>query len=379
MWDKAGYFVIFFMIGAIIGFQILTSRQNVTGSLVFDDNGFEMGALSSKSSELLFVEPSAVVNQRKDFAAKLRSAGNKRTLYEQYIDVIGPNGILDGIEKLWPKCHSEAHDLGKAIFAKVQDIGEGLRICADRCYSGCMHGVLMEAFSEAQNKNDSDGHVDVSALKPLMNDLCSKNPEMASSYSPGDCAHGVGHALMFLTGYDIPKAVNGCKEFDIPAMAYYCATGAYMEYVIEKDEEDATTKGLFYPCDTYDYPAACARYKMVQVARRYHKEKKTPEDIANECAKLDGKFRLGCFHGLGNAYMGLIASKMPIKDVCLHGTEDEKFVCIEGAMERMAKYHRLRALKVCTDLENKYKDICMTAVNYGMYNMSKNLTLYLAE
>ena len=352
---------------------------NVVDEIVIDDH--EMGESPSQTSGLLFVEPDSVKENRIEFAAKLRkTAKNKRPLYEEYIGVIGANGVLDGIEKLWPKCHSEAHDLGKVIYAKLNDIGQGLGVCADRCYSGCMHGVLMEAFAAYHDTDDAEGHVDLEKLKPAMNDLCFNDKEMISSYSPGDCAHGLGHALMFLSGYDVPEAIAGCDVFEEPHMVYYCATGTYMEYVTENDKEDAKVKSLFYPCDEFDYPAACFRYKMVHVSNRHYKNKGTTAEIVAECEKFEGKFRLGCFHGLGNGHMPVIATgKLSIGDVCLTGSEDEKFVCIEGAIERMAKYHKNLALRACKSLEGKYNDICMAAVGYGMYNMEKDLSLYMAE
>ena len=75
----------------------------------------------------------------------------------------------------------------------------------------------------------------------------------------------------------------------------------------------------------------------------------------------------------------IAVGKMSIGDVCLHGSEDEKFVCIEGAIERMAKYHKELALKACETLEGKYKEICLKAVDQGMYDMDKDLSLYMAE
>ncbi len=358
---------------------LIACQQPITGDVVEDIA--EMGETASAlSSEMLFVSPESVEQQREEFVSKLKSAPNKRQLYEEYMEIIGANGVLDGIEKLWPKCHSQAHDAGKIIYAKVGDIATGLRICADACYSGCMHGVLMEAFSSAKDPDDPDGHVDFVLLKEEMDKLCYDNNQMTSSYSPGDCAHGVGHALMFLTKYDVPEAVDGCKVFDDDAMKYYCATGAYMEYVTENDEKDAKTKSLFYPCDEFDYPGACSRYKMVHVARRHYSAKKKVIELVQECEKLEGKFRLGCFHGLGNGHMGVIAiGRMNLREVCDHGTEEEQFVCIEGAIERMAKYHKPVALKVCEELEGRNRETCFNAIDQGMYNMEKDFTLYLRE
>lgn len=349
----------------------LIACSNPTADVVLDDA--EMGGSSAEVSQMLFVEPSSVTAQREEFVQKLKTIGkNRRPLYEEYIDVIGANGILDGIEKIWPKCHDEAHDLGKAIFAKVKYIGTGLQVCADRCYSGCMHGVLMEAFASVQR----DGHIDVELLKPKMDEVCS-NEQMVSSYSPGDCAHGVGHAVMFLADDNVDEALDACKQFGTYPMKYYCATGAYMQYTLDREKEDAKTKETVYPCDSFDFPAACARYKLVYVAFRNVRKKLPPDALIEECEKMQGKFRLGCFHGLGNAYMPLIRDKkVDVQDVCLKGDEDEQFVCIEGAMERLSKYFPNRAREICEDLEGKNKETCLTAVNNGMYSMDKDFSLY---
>jgi len=340
-----------------------------------------MSKASIQASDELFVEPKSVEKDRRDFIKRVESVReeDRRRLYEQYLKLIGANGILDGIESVWPKCHTEAHDLGKVIFAYVRDIGSSLRVCVDRCFSGCMHGVLMEAFAGTTNQSPHR-HVDLAAVKRVMNHTCYKNTVMTSSYSAGDCAHGVGHALMVLAGYDIPEAIQTCDGFQDRAMAYYCATGAYMEYVTERDAEDAESKSLLYPCDIYGYPAACSRYKLVHVVERHYQANKKMEELVRECEKLAGKFRLGCFHGLGNAHMWLIASgALPIKKVCGDGTDNERYMCIEGAMERMAKFHEKRALTVCEGLEDEDKKTCFTAVKHKMYSIKKDFALYLSE
>jgi hypothetical protein len=68
-----------------------------------------------------------------------------------------------------------------------------------------------------------------------------------------------------------------------------------------------------------------------------------------------------------------------IKTICLHGTDEDQFMCIEGTMERMAKYYEARAVQVCADLPEKNQDICLRAVQHNMYNLNKDLSLYLAE
>ena len=342
----------------------------------------EMGSTGEEAAAFqnpLFVDPHGTQKQRDEFIQGLLQVGKyNRQLIEISLPVIGANGALDGIESVWPKCHSQAHDLGKVIFARVRDVGMGLRICADRCNSGCMHGVLMEALMTIGKA--SPHHMDLAALRPAIKNLCQRNPVMTASYSPGDCAHGVGHALMNLAGHEIPEAINACQENENQAMEYYCATGAYMEYMAERDLQDATTKSILYPCDQYSYPAACARYKMVHVVRRHYAAGRTTEELRALCSSFTGAVRRGCFHGLGNAHMLLIvAGKIDIRPVCLGLGNVEEFVCIDGAMERMAKFHPDIAIRVCDQLDGKNKATCLAAVSRKMYDMKKDLSLYLAK
>jgi hypothetical protein len=241
-----------------------------------------------------------------------------------------------------------------------------------------MHGVLMEAFTTIGKA--SPHHMNLAVLRPAIKDLCQRNPVMTASYSPGDCAHGVGHALMNLAGYEIPEAIKACQGNKNKAMEYYCATGAYMEYVTERDPQDATTKSVLYPCDQYIYPSACARYKMIHVVRRHYEAGRTTEELRALCSSFTGAVRRGCFHGLGNAHMWLIASgKIDIRPVCLGLDNVEEFVCIDGAMERMAKFHTDIAVRVCDQLDGKNKNACLAAVSRKMYDMKKALSLYLSK
>jgi hypothetical protein len=335
------------------------------------------GAEATRS--ILFMDPQGTHKERAQFIEALSRVGkNNRQLIELFLPIIGANGVLDGMTSIWPKCHSEAHDVGKVIFAQVRDISTGMRICADRCNSGCMHGVLMEAFTTIGKA--SPHHMDLAILGPAIKDLCQTNPVMMASYSPGDCAHGIGHALMNLAGYDIPDAINACQESETQAMEYYCATGAYMEYVTERDAEDARTKSFFFPCDKYIYPAACARYKMVHVVRRHYKEGKTMEELRTLCSSFTDPVRRGCFHGLGNAHMPMIAvGKIGIRSVCLGLSAVEEFACIDGAIERMAKFYPKNAARVCQELNEINKGICSAAISRQMYDMKKDLSIYLEK
>jgi hypothetical protein len=296
--------------------------------------------------------------------------------------MIGANGILDGIEdgieQLWPECHEQAHDLGRLVHRQVHDIATSLRVCADRCNSGCMHGVLRAAFGETPEA-DQRRPPEPSNLKSMMHDVCYRHPEMIASDSLGDCAHGVGHALMFLMGYDVGRAIGVCNQFRESAMRYYCATGAYMEYVVERDPEDAKYRSLFYPCDTFEYPAACGRYKVGYVAGRHYGAARTPAALVNECEKLSGKFRRACFHGVGNAHMSVIAGGKSVSPRCAYvlATKMSSSCVSRERSNAWRSTMRPEHDSVCDELLGSDRGTCFGAVKNGMYSMTKDLSLYL--
>jgi hypothetical protein len=187
------------------------------------------------ADSLLNIPLDSTVSAREEFLAAYRIADGRhaRALYEAYLPLIGANGLREEIGIAHPSCHDEGHDLGKVIFARLQDVGASLESCADACASGCMHGVLMQFFADSASTGASAGaHHHSSQL--TTSDVAGRIPTICETqaftrmYRPGDCAHGVGHAVMFLSNYDIPAGIDLCERFPSYALRYYCATGAYM-------------------------------------------------------------------------------------------------------------------------------------------------------
>ena len=161
-------------------------------------------------------------------------------------------------------------------------------------------------------------------------------------------------------------------------MDYSGSTGADMKYVPIHDEKDRVAKPIFYPCDRYEYPAACFRYKLPLLSVRHYGEGRSLEDLINSCKALEGKYRLGCFHGLGNTHVDLIAlGKVDFRAVCGSGTADDQYMCIEGAIERMAKYYPVMAKERCDEFSGWQKDLCLEGASRGMYSLERSFDLYL--
>ncbi len=343
---------------------------------------------------LLNIPLDRTVLARQEFQQAYRSGNSRkaRALYETFLPRIGANGLRESIQAVYPTCHDEAHDLGKLIFARLRDVGASLESCADACASGCMHGVLMALFTDsasagaseyqhsAQRTGSEHQHAaqvtsaDVAAMIPT---FCG-NPALARMYSPGDCAHGVGHAAMFLSKYDIPAGIALCERFPIHALRYYCATGAYMEYRISpRSRSDYPIHGALHPCDKALYPAACFRYVMTNTIRWHYAKRGTLEMLERECEGLSEKYRLGCFHGIGNAHVSRIArGAITLVEVCGSGSRNDQTACVEGAMERLGKFTPAVAVERCESLTDWRRGVCQAAVTRKMYDMEKSFALY---
>lgn len=315
---------------------------------------------------------------RAQFSAEFKAhiGFDLRALYEKYIDQIGANGIVVSLNEARPICHDEAHDLGRLIYDRTRDVSTALRTCEDVCYSGCMHGVVMGLFSEPYADEVVEAHVMLEEAKEQMGTICDSG-DITGTYDEGDCAHGVGHALMFMSEYRIDLAIDACDAFDTYQMDYYCATGAYMEYMNVKEVEDAKTQDVFYPCDSTPYPAACFRYKMTRVVGRHYQQEKSFGELVAACSALDETARLGCFHGIGNGhFVYIVFGELTVAQLCDPGTKDDQYVCIEGAMERLARYYPDTAAAQCETLDGWKKDLCEEVLVRQMYSLEKPFDLY---
>jgi hypothetical protein len=370
-----------FLVIAIAGFAFLffsskkQSVENVSDIEISD----EMNSDAAVNQLALQIPLEETVELRREFnliyknLITRRQWGMLREFYEIWIDKIGANGIIAGFEEITPLCHDEGHDFGKVVYAKTGDIGVALTTCQDSCYSGCMHGVLMEAFSL------DDDHADLEMVAAQVEELCERDRSLTEMYLTGDCYHGVGHAFMYLAAYDPELAIPYCDALGSHAARYYCATGAYMEYVNARSDQDVKDgKDIFYPCDTAPFPAACFRYRMSRVAGDFYRNGGNYSSLVEQCTVLENdNTRTGCFHGLGNAHMGAIVhNQMTLGQVCMHAGQNEQLACVDGAMERIEKYHREIADGVCRSVRGGLRKRCFEVLERKIYNMERDFSLY---
>ena len=179
--------------------------------------------------------------------------------------------------------------------------------------------------------------------------------------------------------------MSSCREFQLPAMRYCCATGVYMQYRdwFEAGEIPVDRPTELYPCDTYAlYPAACYRYMMTTIQGGFDYRS---DRIIDACLALPDRQRWGCFHGLGMAFQQLIMDWVVDEpgifgEVCVHGTLIDQTMCVEGVIEKMADFDEGLAHVACDTLSVELGEICRSAADEKMYRMSKpSLRYYVSD
>ena len=331
--------------------------------------------LAAESNELLILDQDqpALIYQKINFELlfnQIEDPANLRPLYDEYINLIGINGIFEVIES--QACHAEGHELGKVVYSRLNDFSASIHACQNNCTSGCFHGVLMELFTSG---NDHPGLDEVSTS---MNSLCS-NDEIEQYFNIGTCYHGMGHAMMFLSDYSIDETLELCALAPTETLNYFCVTGGFMEYELLYGQSDMQTS-IHYPCDSMEkYSAACYRYKMNHIIVAAASEGKSTFDVINECLALPKRQRLGCFHGLGTAFINATMIETDLlSKLCVIGNDDDRQMCIEGAMWKVADFDVEVAQEVCSYFPNESIDsnVCLNAARSGMYSLDTNYSLY---
>ena len=250
-----------------------------------------------------------------------------------------------------------------------------MQVCGDRCTSGCLHGILSEAFLASTGPETPGEHVRSADVKPTLKTIC-EGKAITDAYQPGNCAHGLGHGLMILSGYDLGEALKLCEAFERKPLQHYCASGVFMEYEVTR--RDRQPRSLHYPCDTYTrFPAACYRYKTWYILRKHGED---PSATAAECLRLEAPQRRGCFYGLGNAYRRVLSLRPnKLGTVCGHGDSADQAMCINGAIEALADYHPDAALAACRTLAGEQAAVCEAATRNNRYGLDKAFHLYYSD
>jgi hypothetical protein len=69
-------------------------------------------------------------------------------------------------------------------------------------------------------------------------------------------------------------------------------------------------------------------------------------------------------------------SPQSLAEICGTGDRDDQTVCIEGAIERMARYAGDAAARACASVNDWRRPVCEESRERGLYAMDRSFALY---
>ena len=152
-------------------------------------------------------------------------------------------------------CHKIAHAVGEAAFRAVGDIEEALRLATNACSGGYYHGVMKGFFGDK---------IDHGVVGREVESVCASFGYHTNGAV--SCFHGLGHALMYATGNDLPSVLTACDRAanNDEWRRSHCYDGAFMAnafspfsgsiYGSERPSKYLSEDDLLYPCDAVAPP-----------------------------------------------------------------------------------------------------------------------------
>jgi hypothetical protein len=225
-------------------------------------------------------------------------------------------------------CHPVSHAIGRQTFVVHQTIDRSFVACDQTCMSGCFHGV-MERF--LRGDGDEDTHLTLAEIEAKASTACDSP---ASADYKGQCVHGLGHAIMFYTGYSLRPSLSVCDK--LSDMQSTCWGGVFMENVVAADPtlRDLSPTDYHYPCNAIDdrYKTACY---LMQTSRMLEMGL-TPPQILVECQNA-GDYRIPCVQSLGRdiAYHAVMGEPRVASLICESGVGDDRVACLTGVVNTL--------------------------------------------
>lgn len=254
-------------------------------------------------------------NETRDW---LEILGGERVM-DELIHDSGGGSIVD--------CHQEAHHIGRIAFdlygAYVFQAGNF------SCHSGYYHGA-MESFLKKQGTDNLAKNIDM---------LCNQFPTRFGLF---ECLHGVGHGVLAYLSYDVPKALEACRELSSDYAKTSCFGGVFMENIVTAQGRGAgsshDTKWVnddpHFPCNgvdgSFDVQYQCY---LMQTSRMLDISHYDFTFVKDQCLKAPQDMMSVCFKSMGRDIAGqTLRDPKKIIEKCAIVPSIYHAICIEGAL-----------------------------------------------
>lgn len=227
-------------------------------------------------------------------------------------------------------CHPVVHAIGRETYRIKGTIHESFSACDQTCHSGCYHGSVERFLRGEDVYAQAAKHPSAAELKQKAAVAC--DPKLADRFR-FQCFHGLGHALLFFTRYQLAAALDACDALPNDWSQSSCYGGVFMENVSNATPElrDLSTTDYHYPCNKL-----AAKYRSecyVMQTSRMSEMGLTTEKIFQECDK-SGEYRFQCAQSAGRDLSNYVrlGQVQPTAKKCQAAGGDSKRACIRGVV-----------------------------------------------
>jgi len=266
------------------------------------------------------------------------------------VAALGPAGL-----------HQVAHMLGRVAIERAHNDPLVFRECRPGFLSGCQHGVMEGYFA-------THPPVDSASLAALCTRVAPSSPPIAIH----ECAHGMGHGVVEVTGEDIDRALGLCGALGNGDLWRECTDGVFMS-AVQSDIASFVKGGRNNGrrCDRFDkrYAPSCWSYEAAFSLTRDAKD--LTKSLA-ECDDAPSNAVAACYWGFGKQSAGLYPDQPDrIASACREGKSNRGADCRAGAVAYYTdvSWTADGAVSFCRILKPNEKNDCYDALGVAMRAM----------
>jgi hypothetical protein len=227
-------------------------------------------------------------------------------------------------------CHPVVHAIGRETFRLKGNIHDSFAACDQTCHSGCYHGSVERFLRGDEIYVHTDKHPSQAELKQKAAAACDPSTPLRLRYQ---CLHGLGHALMFFSRYQLAASLEACDALFDDWSRNSCYGGVFMENIFNaaNEKKNFSAVDYHYPCNH-----VAERYRRecyIMQTSRMTEMGLAPERMLEECSKA-GTYRLLCIQSMGRdlSNQARLGEAQSVARKCELAEDENRLACIRGVV-----------------------------------------------
>jgi hypothetical protein len=227
-------------------------------------------------------------------------------------------------------CHPIVHAIGRETYRLKGNIHDAFSACNQTCHSGCYHGSVERFLRGDELYSQTGRHPTLAELKEKAATACSADAPNRLRFQ---CLHGLGHALMFFSRYQLRPSLEACDSLPDWWSQNSCYGGVFMENAFNATPEkrDLSPTDFHYPCN-----AVAPKYRrecyLMQTSRMVEMGLSGAR-LVEECAKA-GEHAVSCSLSIGRDLSNdvRVGKTRAVAQECENASADYRIACMRGVI-----------------------------------------------